>query len=185
VDEGDLSDRVLPAGRLREPVRNAAVADAVLVTGSDRRRADELAAQLGVPRGWSIVRALGAVVSGDPAVPADDKPAFAVAGIARPERFFDDLRSRGMDLRGTRAFRDHYAFRQRDVDGIVAEARTSGAQIVVTTVKDAVRLESLDLSGLPFATVALHVRVEPADDFAAWIGDRLAVARQRRESLPG
>jgi tetraacyldisaccharide 4'-kinase len=35
VQEADLSDRVLPAGRLREPLRNASRADALLVPAAD------------------------------------------------------------------------------------------------------------------------------------------------------
>jgi len=36
VNEDDLTDRPLPAGRLREPIRNAAAADAILVTADER-----------------------------------------------------------------------------------------------------------------------------------------------------
>jgi tetraacyldisaccharide 4'-kinase len=179
VDEHDLSDRVLPAGRLREPVTNAAVADAVLVTGADAAGAAAVAARLGVARGWSIVRTLGeARAYGHVSLTSPlSAPVFAMAGIARPERFFDDLARRGVEVRGTRAFRDHHAFRQHDVDLVVSEARASGAASVVTTEKDGVRLTGLDLSALPFATVPLHVRIEPADEFADWILGRLAAAR--------
>ena len=102
---------------------------------------------------------------------------FAVAGIARPERFFDDLRAAGLTIAGTQTFRDHHAFESADVTRIVDAARTSGADVVVTTGKDAVRLEGLDLSAIPFAAVPLHTSIEPTDVFSAWLAGRLSRAR--------
>jgi tetraacyldisaccharide-1-P 4'-kinase len=80
-------------------------------------------------------------------------------------------------ITGTLAFRDHHAFDQADVGRIVDAARASGATVVVTTGKDAIRLEGLDLSTMPFAVVPLHTSIEPHDAFSAWLADRLSRAR--------
>ena len=53
------------------------------------------------------------------------RPVVAVAGIARPERFFADLRAAGWELAGALAFRDHHRFTPRDVARIVGAARDS------------------------------------------------------------
>lgn len=177
VDERDLDDHVLPAGRLREPLANAGVADAVLVTSSDRP-AEEVAACLGVGQAFRVTRSLGAatlVATGAALSPAG--PVFAIAGIARPERFFDDLRRTGWTLAGTRTFRDHHRFDAADVAAVSEAARASGAEAVVTTEKDAVRLEGLDLASVAFASVPLSTTIEPAEDFAAWLRSRLERAR--------
>jgi tetraacyldisaccharide 4'-kinase len=183
VDPGDLEDRVLPAGRLREPVSSAAAADALVVAGVDARAAEALAGRLHVARGWAAAHSIG-----EPRLIRRDRretpigcdiPAFAAAGIARPERFFNDLRVAGWQVVGTRIFRDHHRFQQRDIDRIVQDARRSGAALVLTTEKDAVRLEPLDLAALPFASVALDVRIEPVDEFMQWLSERLAAARAR------
>lgn len=43
----------------------------------------------------------------------------------------------------TRPFPDHHVYTQRDVDEIEREAQMEGAQILLTTAKDAVKLRSL------------------------------------------
>lgn len=196
ADEQDLDDRVLPAGRLREPLANAAMADAVIVPGDDLGRARKVGERLGVARVFTAQRTLGAPWSiaepgtqnselrtRTPEVGTDahalSGPAFAVAGIARPERFFADLRAAGYTLMGQLEFRDHHRFTQADVTRIESAARASGAAAVLTTEKDAVRLESLTLPDLPFLAVPLQTSIEPADALAAWLFERLAAARAR------
>jgi tetraacyldisaccharide 4'-kinase len=183
VDPGDLQERVLPAGRLREPVSSAAAADALVVATGDIRAAEELAGRLCVPRGWAVTHALG-----EPRLIRNDGreirigrdiPAFAAAGIARPERFFNDLTGAGWQVVGARTFRDHHRFQQHDIDRLVQDARRTGAGLVLTTEKDAVRMEPLDLAELPFASVVLDVCIEPAGGFLEWLFGRLAAARAR------
>jgi tetraacyldisaccharide-1-P 4'-kinase len=60
---------------------------------------------------------------------------------------------------------------------ISAEAKATGSMIVLTTEKDAIRLEARDLGELPIAAVPLVVGVEPADAFQSWLTERLAAAR--------
>ena len=181
VDEADLADRVLPAGRLREPLANGAAAHALIVpasTAGDRSRT--IAERLGVSDVFHAGRSLGAPITIGPGVPAFDKSAlvFAVAGIARPERFFADLRTSGVHVAGTMEFRDHHRFGQADVNRIADAARACGAAAVVTTGKDAIRLEGLDLSAMAFAAVPLHTTIEPAAAFSSWLAQRLSRARE-------
>jgi len=180
ADERDLDDRVLPAGRLREPLSNASVAHALIVPGGSADAARAVASQLGIGEAFWTVRELGALtmLRQTDRVPEPGDGLFAVAGIERPERFFDDLRATGRRVLGTRVFRDHHAFTNADLAAIIAAARAAGATAVVTTEKDAVRLEALVPPGLPFASVPLHTRIEPADGFASWLMARLAAARR-------
>jgi tetraacyldisaccharide 4'-kinase len=178
VDDRDLDDRVLPAGWLREPLANAHVADAVLVTTATGRSAENIAGQLRVGQAFRVERRLGAAaLPGTGATLTQGPPVFAMAGIARPERFFDDLRRAGWTVAGTRTFRDHHRFDASDVAALGAAARACGAEAIVTTEKDAVRLEGLDVSVMPIAAVPLAMTIEPADRFAEWLLARLALAR--------
>ncbi len=180
ADERDLDDRVLPAGRLREPLSNASVAHALIVPGGSADAAQRVAARLGISEAFWTVRDLGTLTMLRPtdALPGATEGLFAVAGIERPERFFDDLRAAGHRVLGTRAFRDHHIFTNADLATTVETARAAGASVVVTTEKDAVRLEGLVPPGLPIASVALHTRIEPGDGFASWLMARLADARR-------
>jgi tetraacyldisaccharide 4'-kinase len=178
VSENDLSDRPLPEGRLREPLAAAAAADAVLVNAGYPTAVDRIARALGVSTSFQMTHTLGAPHTVGPTpdtvvVPPESR-VFVVAGIARPERFFGDVESAGWNVVGTLAFRDHYRYRQSDIAKIGAAARGAAAAIVLTTEKDAVRMERCDLNSVPIAAVPLVVGIEPADAFRAWLLARLA-----------
>ena len=104
-------------------------------------------------------------------------PVFAVAGIARPGRFFGDLAAAGWPVAGTMVFGDHHWFTDADLERIASAARAAGAAAVVTTEKDAVRLEGRSLGGLRLAAIPLTVTIEPTDAFAAWLMSRLRSSR--------
>jgi tetraacyldisaccharide 4'-kinase len=171
--EDDLRDRVLPAGRLREPVAAAAAADALL-SEAGAEVLERLRRGLGVPAAFRMVRTIEAprALGGDQ-LPAPGAPVFAVAGIARPERFMRDLAAGGWRVAGSLLFRDHHAFTAADVARIEAAAGAAGAAAIVTTEKDAVRLEGCKPRGLQVMAVPLRVTVEPAADFAAWLMARI------------
>ncbi|MGE3705179.1 MAG: tetraacyldisaccharide 4'-kinase [Vicinamibacterales bacterium] len=188
VDQGDLEDAVLPAGRLREPLSAAAAADALLTKETDEPSRVRLRERLGVGTVFDVHRSLESVrmvTSGKPIVPGTVGPVFAVAGIARPQRLFEDLSAAGWRLGGTMTFRDHYRFTQSDVNRIARATRDAQMHIVVTTAKDAVRFEPLDCSPLALAIAYTSSTVEPALFFKAWMTERLAKARAGGQAEAG
>jgi tetraacyldisaccharide 4'-kinase len=180
VAEEDLQDRPLPAGRLREGLDAATAADAALITAGYDTAAERIGRAFGVSPVFRVTRAIGAPrrVGGDRdsvVIPSGSR-VFVVTGIARPDRFTADILSVGWDICGAIEFRDHHRFSARDVKRIAAEAKATGAMIVLTTEKDAVRLAVCDLGDLPIASVPLEVGVEPADAFERWLMDRIRLA---------
>jgi len=184
VDTRDVAEpRTLPRGRLREPLDTLVRADAVLVTGDAPAVADRLDA-LGAPRLFRLSRRLGAPRWLGPdagPVPAPGAACvLAVAGIAWPDRFVADLREAGWDVAGDLTFRDHHRYRPADAERIARRAADVGADLVLTTEKDLVRLLPLAPLAAPIAWVPLVVGVEPAAEFQSWLLARLAAARGRR-----
>jgi tetraacyldisaccharide 4'-kinase len=178
VAEEDLQDRPMPAGRLREGLEAATAADAALITAGYDTAADRIGRAFGLAPVFRVTRTIGAPrrVAGDRdsvVVPANSR-VFAVAGIARPERFFSDLTATGWDIVGSIAFRDHHRFTRRDMVRIEREARKAAAAIVLTTAKDAVRLVPEHLRDLPVALVPLTASIEPPAEFLAWLRGRLS-----------
>lgn len=80
-----------------------------------------------------------------------------VAGIARPERLAAAAGRLGAVVRSTLWFSDHHDFSRRDRRRIEVVARTSGAELVVTTEKDLVRLGNLD--GVPLVGLRVSVSI--------------------------
>nr|AHZ45563.1 tetraacyldisaccharide 4'-kinase [uncultured bacterium] len=178
VSSDDLRDSVLPAGRLREPLEAARAADALLVTGRDGDPA-EIAARLRVAHAFEVIASFGAPRSLKPYGAAVDpiEPAtrvLAVAGIARPERFYSAARAQGWDVVAELSYRDHHWFSEGDLARIGDRALAAGAQRILTTEKDAVRLLALADDVLDsFAYLPMTVAIEPADEFRSFIKSRL------------
>jgi tetraacyldisaccharide 4'-kinase len=157
----------VPAGRLREPLDTMIVADAIL-TADDEVAVDPAGPPIPVFR----MRRMAATPE-----TARFDPAYAVAGIAEPSRFFADVREAGWPLVGNRAFPDHHAFSRPDVDRLFTEARGAGAATVVTTEKDLVRLLPFRPFPMPVVAVPLVLEPEPIDEFRAWLDGSLRAAR--------
>ena len=177
LSEEDLSDRPLPGGRLREPLTAAAVADAALVSAGYASAVDRVARTAGIRTAFQVTRTLGAPRTianpSDSVVVPSQSRVFAMAAIARPERFFSDVAAAGWDLVGSMGFRDHHRFSRADIKRIAAAARAAAAAIVLTTEKDGVRLEACDLGDLRVAAVPLLVGIDPADEFRDWLLGRI------------
>jgi tetraacyldisaccharide 4'-kinase len=98
-----------------------------------------------------------------------DERALAFAGVGRPEAFFDALQQAGWTLAARVTFADHHSYSARDVDRLAREAAHAGARVLVTTEKDAVRLEGLRAPAVPIVALPLEVTVEPAGEFTAML----------------
>lgn len=142
------NERVFPAGPLREsPAAGLARTDAVVVTGNGPF----------VPRtDLPLIRARIRPVRAGLAV--GGARVFAFAGIARPERFFETLRTEGAQLVHCEAFPDHHPYRMLSVQRMIRDATDRGA-LLVTTEKDIVRIPP----SLRRSVTVLKVRMEIED----------------------
>jgi tetraacyldisaccharide 4'-kinase len=156
----------LPTGRLREPLDTLIAADAVLAVDED---VDVAAVGVELP----VFRTRRSVRIPDLAARA----AFAVAGIAGPERFFSDLRGLGCSVVGTRAFPDHHPYSRKEMLRIAAAAHTARAQVIVTTEKDYVRMLPWRPFPMPVECAALTMEPDPPSEFRHWLTGALGAAR--------
>ena len=159
--------RVMPVGRLREPMDAAARAHFLVVSDATAGAASAEAWTLGIQQSCGAARHLAAPV----AIVGNREPGsgirvLAVAGIAHPQRFFDALKAAGWNVVETMAFKDHHRYAGADVAAIGAKMTSANADVVCTTDKDAVRLEGLSL---PFEAyrVPLQVEFDPPDALIA------------------
>jgi tetraacyldisaccharide 4'-kinase len=189
VNAADLADDVLPSGRLREPLSAMAAASAIIVAGGDIEPVAQTVvvgeASQASPYAMSfrLETSPGAARCVHPfgeRFPGSPGRAIAVAGIARPERFFTTARDQGWQIVKEMAFRDHHWFSHADMNAIAAAARDANADTILTTEKDAVRLVPLLETSVPhcrFVFLPITVTVEPRREFFDWLGQRLEAAR--------
>jgi tetraacyldisaccharide 4'-kinase len=170
-------NRVFPRGLLREPLTGLARADGVLITHADEVDAAALA---------EIVSAIhrynnqAAIYQCDHIVRADlaGKKYFAFCGIGSPASFFTNLKSLGGECVGAQAFEDHHDYVETDMAKLAANAKSAGAELLVTTAKDWVKLERFaDKLTLPIICAELSLRFRPGDEdlLLAAIRERLRI----------
>jgi tetraacyldisaccharide 4'-kinase len=82
------------------------------------------------------------------------RPAFAFAGIGRPEKFFATARAAGAEVRDTLAFPDHHVYSESELAGILRRAAALGA-VPLTTAKDAVRISPSARAQIEVLTMTL------------------------------
>jgi tetraacyldisaccharide 4'-kinase len=180
VSGDDLARPVtLPSGRLREPLDAVRKASAVILSDVEPAQAGAAPGALGGATVFRLTRESGPARPVEPdgkvVPPAAGTRVLAVAGLARPERFFADLGGQGWTVAGTLAFGDHHRYTRADLERIAAAMRAAGAALAVTTEKDLVRMLPLRPLPAPVWWVPLRVSVEPAAEFAAWLNRRIGL----------
>jgi tetraacyldisaccharide 4'-kinase len=145
----DIRDRLLPAGRLREPLTSLRRADAIVLTSGASPDGLSLNGKLV----WRARRGIIPIKGiGNPVV---------FCGIARPKNFVLQLRTAGIEPAAEAFYRDHHAYTEQDIRDLLNLRQRSEADGFVTTEKDAVNLGGF-LSALePLAVVP--VKMELAD----------------------
>jgi tetraacyldisaccharide 4'-kinase len=105
---------------------------------------------------------------------------YAVSGIGDPGGFENSLVELGSEIVGRRRYPDHSAYRRADLDDVLCEAAESGADIVVTTDKDRVKLDREWLAAHAGFVHALRVefRFDPPEAIGS-ILDRIPEAAGR------
>ncbi len=137
-------DRLLPAGRLREPISGIGRADLIVITRSDgfgsSRDVESVIREHNAtsPILRSSHRPLGFFsVAGAPVDPP--RRALAFCGIAAPGEFRRDLETAGVELAAFVPFRDHHRYTNEELRKLRRTAERKDATIL-TTEKDAARI---------------------------------------------
>jgi tetraacyldisaccharide 4'-kinase len=149
VTADDSRDRLLPAGRLREPLISLQRADAVVLTAGAVPESFPLDGKLV----WRVRR--GILPQNVPGRPV------AFCGIARPQNFMLQLRKAGIEPAAEAVYRDHHAYTERDIRELLSLKMKSEADGFVTTEKDAINLGGYFSALAPIAVVP--VKMELAD----------------------
>ena len=152
VTPQDVSDRLLPAGRLREPLSALGRADAVVLASG----ASEESFPIQEKAMWRVKR--GIVAQGIPLRPV------VFCAIARPQNFLLQLRAANVEPVAQAFYRDHHAYREKDVRELLELRQRSEAGGFVTTEKDAVNLGPYLAALAPLVVVPVRMELVNAAD---------------------
>ena len=151
LSEGDIHDQLLPAGRLREPMDSLQRADAIVLEGDMEMPRETTGKMI-----WRIRRGID--------LDCAFRRPIAFCGIARPQRFFDQLHEHGVEPAATRVFRDHHAYTTTDVQSLLAQKARCGADGFICTEKDETNLGAAKELLQPFAVARVTMDLSHGDD---------------------
>jgi len=165
-------ERLLPAGRLREPLSAMGRANVIVLTRTEAApgalEAIERLSQFPVFAAATRLigfRRYGAGIQLQPAQEIGGGPFFAFCGLGNPEAFFRDLQAWGLAICGRTVFPDHHRYTARDVLKITQAGRNTGAEAFITTEKDAQNLSGLKFDGAPLYISVIEMALSPEADF--------------------
>lgn len=171
--------KLMPGGRLREPLTSAARAHAAVLTGAGKGAGEDLHDGPGVllaetlrPFGFqgpgfaSETRTgIARRVQGE--VLAPGTRVLLVSAIARPENFRRAAEGAGFEVAEELTFADHHAYPETSLERIGRAFEACGAEAVLATAKDRVKLHGrLDLP-----LVELPVEAVPEPAFWVWLDE--------------
>jgi tetraacyldisaccharide 4'-kinase len=171
VTPEDGRDRLLPAGRLREPLKSLSRADAVVLSSGASPESFPLSGKLV----WRVRRGISpAKVPAGPVV---------FCGIARPQNFLLQLRTAGIEPVAQALFRDHHAYTKQDVQDLLKLRQQSEADGFVTTEKDAINLGGYLNALQPLAVIPVKMELVDADNAIDTMLRMIAERGVRREKI--
>jgi tetraacyldisaccharide 4'-kinase len=186
---------LLPSGRLREPVEALNRADAVVLTRCDLASPEQLV------RNRVLVSAEGAApVYLSNHVPLGlreeangevlslerlrDSPIGVLSAIADNKGFAASLQQLGAHIVVTSAHFDHHHWRENEVRQFALQAKKKGAQALVTTEKDAVKLHADWCAPLALWSLVIEMKVEEKEVLWAQVDAVLERRRSRKAVEP-
>jgi tetraacyldisaccharide 4'-kinase len=156
VTPEETRDRLLPSGRLREPLHSLTRADAVVLASGASPEFFSFA-------GKTTWRARRGIVTRNADLNIPSRP-VVFCGIARPQNFILQLRAAGIDPVAEAFFRDHHAYSEKDLRDLLQLRRRSEAGGFVTTEKDAVNLGGYLDALAPLAVIPVRMDLAEADN---------------------
>ncbi|HXC92512.1 MAG TPA: tetraacyldisaccharide 4'-kinase, partial [Geobacteraceae bacterium] len=152
---------VFPAGTLREPFSAINRADLIVATraGGSGTAIERLSENIPVIRSEHRLTGYRPYSGGEIRSFEGLKglKGLAFAGIADPNQFFDSLEKCGAQLVATIAFPDHTGYGDDEIAALAKLKRSSSADYLITTAKDAVKIPVNQVSEFPFYVAQLEV----------------------------
>lgn len=161
MTEADFSDRLLPVGRLREPLASLQRASMIVLPHGLEARAP-------LPARVVFRTTRDLVLDNVPTSPV------VFCGLARPEQFFAQVRGAGIAPAAEVAFGDHHAYSERDIERLLGMQQAGGPRGFLTTEKDAVNLGTLSARLAPLSVGVLRVSIDRPEELVDTILTRVA-----------
>jgi tetraacyldisaccharide 4'-kinase len=185
ASENLLNQKVIPFGKLREPLDSLKRADALILTHSSKAQIKTLEwieSSIAEPifhANYVPVSAesVGATVGN--VLPNRNKwmkwsgqKLAAFCALGAPHHFFKMLEDHGAELVFRKAYRDHHAYTIQNLEELQAESIITDAEALITTERDALKITKSWLR-VPLIAVNAELQLEEEQSFFDLIRERI------------
>lgn len=177
--------RCLPSGTLREGSSALRRADVIVTAGVPSKEAAALIHGLAPGKTIHVITFAAGGIKRFPSGEAEDlsmlqgKRVLAFSGIARPERFYRSLEDAGAVSCIRRTFPDHHPYTPQEIRSLFQEGVEKGADCLVTTEKDMVRLPDIP-EAPPLFSLQLSAEARDPEEFFGAILACIGMQPQQR-----
>jgi tetraacyldisaccharide 4'-kinase len=183
------SERLMPLGRLREPLREMERADLILISHGER---------IEPPRRETLKKEIQAQVPAKPVFFSEHKPvtlwrypdksAFSLSwlagkrlvafcGLAEPQSLIFSLKQLGADPLKLVEFPDHHFYRENDKQSLEILSRSLKTHLLVTTEKDAIKLGEWNTNDLQILVLGIEVQIDNPT-FWEWLDQKTGLRHE-------
>ncbi|TYT75629.1 tetraacyldisaccharide 4'-kinase [Desulfobotulus mexicanus] len=164
--------RLLPRGSLREKPSALLRAHALVFTRCDGEESAHeglcrWAETAGIPVFFSRHAQVG--MDGQAVLPVSSGKVLAFSALADDRSFVEGLLEKGWNVGGVLKFPDHHPYGPSAMDQLADKARNMGAEALVTTAKDAVKLPDPSVWPLPLYVVDVRMDFLNPSLFSKWL----------------
>lgn len=163
---------LLPFGRLRESPEGLRRADCIVITRCDqvgnieplRTEITKLTGNRPIFYSQMRTSRVSSLKNGHGALAPPARVA-AFCAIGNPSSFFRLLQHSGYELPLEKSFPDHHVYSQDEIESIIHSAKKAGADSLITTAKDAVKLRSMSFS-IPCYVLEIEMSIDNGEQLA-------------------
>lgn len=184
----------LPAGFLREPPTALQRAAIIVMTRCDALQPQELvdvyqkvAQYAPHARLFSSVHSICGfdIVHGTMSgrsIEDPDRKIFCFCGIAQPESFFSAVALRlSGEMVDAEPLEDHVEYSNGILENLLIRARAAGADLIITTEKDAMKLTRWDAE-IPLAAAKMRIKIDNEEELVACIGKQIGMCLEEAQT---
>ena len=178
-------ENLIPRGSLREPLQNLERADLFIISHCDQGNQQTIR---------SIYKKLDQINHSAPICESIHSPVhfdniadgsilelewlkgkrvYALSAIGNPESFSNTLKGLGVDLITHKVFQDHHVYTEEEIEDVVSDAQSLGADAVVVTQKDIVKIRKMNIKDANILTLRIEIEITRGVDLYKAAIDRV------------
>ena len=176
---------LIPRGSLREPLKNLKRADLFIISHcnqSDEQTIKSIYTELNlINKDAPVCESNHTPVHIDNIVDGSilelewlkGKRIYALSAIGNPESFAFTLEGLDADLVKHKMFQDHHVYTNKEIDDVISEAQSLGADAIVVTQKDMVKIRKMNIKDANILSLKIEIEITRGVDLYKTAIDRV------------